>query len=261
MQLYTETSELEYTTETKFSADERALSILRKHGKVFRISSVIKPTVASLIINQNRDNNPSFTEGKSDPVAWNTIESSATNNNANSTKEDLIAWSTLSRLIDRKMVRHLTRGVAMINDEPNSEYLDLSIVGTRIPNGVICLVSSLYFHDLTTEIPHAVYVALGKTKRYPKIDFPPVRVFRFSGLAQSDGIEHHKIDDVDVKIYSVAKTIVDCFKFRNKIGLSIAMNALKEGLKSRKTTRSEIVKYAAMLRMYNVMKPYLQAFS
>src|SRR5205807_1869515 len=127
----------------------------------------------------------------------------------------------------------------------------------------ICLISALSFFELTTEIPHEVYIALpgpGTAKaRQPHLDYPPVRVFRFSGAAFSEGIETHIVDGVGIKIYSPAKTIADCFKFRNKIGLDVALEALKLYRRKKEFQMRTLLYYARICRVEKIMTPYLEA--
>lgn len=167
----------------------------------------------------------------------------------------------LYRLRDEGEIEQLARGVYRLAKHDLLNAPDVSIVAAKIPEGVICLISALSFHNLTTEIPHEVFVALGRSKWYPTLSYPPVRVFRYSNATLIEGIEHHVIDGVDVKMYSVPRTVVDCFKFRNKIGISIAIDALKESIRERKTTRKEILRYAELLRMKRVIMPYIEALS
>ena len=167
----------------------------------------------------------------------------------------------LYQLRDEGQIQSLSRGVYRLVGSGQLSAPDLAIVAKRIHEGIICLTSVLAFHNITTEIPHEVHVALGRTKRYPKLEYPPVRIFRYSGTNANEGIEHHLIDGIDVKMYSIPRTIVDCFKFRNKVGLSIAIEALKESIRERKTTRKEILRYAELLRMKRVIMPYLEALS
>ena len=138
---------------------------------------------------------------------------------------------------------------------------DLAIVSLRIPKGVICLVSALYFHQLTTQIPHEVYVALPKDSEKPRIQYPPTRFFWISPEPFKAGIEKHTIDNVDVKVYGVAKTIADCFKFRNKIGMDVALEALREGLRQRLCKPEQILRFARVNRVERIMLPYLEALA
>ncbi len=126
-------------------------------------------------------------------------------------------------------------------------------------NAVICLISALEFHNLTTQIAHSVWIAIENKKWAPKFEYPPIEIFRFSGLAFSFGVEEHEVDRITVKIYNPAKTVADCFKFRNKIGLDIALEALRETLRNRKASMDELWEAAKVCRVMNVMRPYLEA--
>jgi predicted transcriptional regulator of viral defense system len=134
---------------------------------------------------------------------------------------------TLNRLRDENRLVTVSRGLYRLADLPELSDPDLVSVATRIPQAVICLISALAFHEITTEIPHEVSIALPRTVKRPRLDYPPLRVFWFSGDALTEGIEEHKIDGVRVRIYGPEKTVADCFKFRNKIGLDVAIEALK----------------------------------
>jgi hypothetical protein len=121
-----------------------------------------------------------------------------------------------------------------------SESISLAEVAKRVPNAVVCLISALQFHNLTTQIPHRVWIAIENKNWKPKFDYPLLEVVRFSGRALSFGVEEHEVNRVPVKVYSPAKTVADCFKFRNKIGLDVAMEALRETWRSRKATMDEL---------------------
>jgi len=151
------------------------------------------------------------------------------------------------------------RGLYSVPDAEFSEHLSLIEVSKRSPDSVICLVSALSFHGITTQLPHEVWVAVKRGSWIPKYDSTPVNVTVISGRAFDFGIEKHKINGVEVKIYSIAKTVADCFKFRNKIGLDIAIEALKEAVMSRKTTVDEIMNAAEICRVNSVIRPYLEA--
>lgn len=135
---------------------------------------------------------------------------------------------------------------------------DLVQISLRVPRAVICLISALYFHELTTQIPHQVYFALPRDVKTPKIEYPPIKVFHFSERSYKAGIEEHTLDGVNVKIYSKEKTIADCFKFREKMGASIALEALKDYLQQPRPNIQLVMKYAKINRVENVMRPYLQ---
>jgi predicted transcriptional regulator of viral defense system len=153
----------------------------------------------------------------------------------------------------------LSRGLYRLADLPDLGNPDLSVVAARVPAAVISLVSSLSFHRITTQVPHWVDIALPRGTRTPRLDFPPLRVFRFSREIYKAGIETHEVDGITVQVYAAARTIVDCFKFRNRIGIDIAVEALRLSQRRRVCTVSEILEYAALLRMKRVMPPYLQA--
>ncbi|WP_138431928.1 type IV toxin-antitoxin system AbiEi family antitoxin domain-containing protein [Fodinibius saliphilus] len=176
--------------------------------------------------------------------------------------EDLgIHNRTLYKMLEEGYVNKLERGVYKLADADMLSNPDLAIVAKKVPKARVCLISALDFHDMTTEIPHAVHIAIPRTNRDPKLDYPPVKTYRFSGESLTKGIESHKIDGVEVQVYSPAKTIADCFKFRNKIGLDIAMEALEEGIKRDKASYSDILKYAEICRVKTVIKPYLEAIA
>lgn len=165
----------------------------------------------------------------------------------------------LYALRDKGVIERISRGVYRLVELPPFSNPDLVTVGLRFPNAVICLVSALAYHEITTQIPHSVSVAVPRESRQPSLDYPPLRVHRFSDLAFRAGIEEHSIDAVPVKIYSPEKTLADCFKFRNKIGMDVALEALKL-YKARKPFHLEaLLHYARVCRVEKVMHPYLEA--
>lgn len=166
---------------------------------------------------------------------------------------------TLYAMRDAGKLECLSRGLYRIADLPPLGNPDLVAVALKIPNGVICLISALAWHELTTQIPHEVYLALSRGAEPPRLDYPPVRVFWFTGDAFSDGVESIEVDGVSVRIYSVEKTLADCFKYRNKIGLDTAVEALKRYVNSRRVQVDELIKYARICRVEKVMRPYLEA--
>lgn len=152
----------------------------------------------------------------------------------------------------------LSRGVFRSASFEELEHSDLVAVCKRVQNGVICLISALAFHQLTAEIPHEVYLAVLRGKENPKIDYPPTRIFHFSEESFSNGIEEHFSDGNLIKIYSPEKTIADCFKFRNRIGLDIAIEGLRNCL-SKNGSRTKILEYARICRVEKIIKPYLES--
>jgi len=171
-----------------------------------------------------------------------------------------IAPRTLYALRDSGQIKEITRGVYQLPDTPLDEQTDLVQVALRIPKGAICLISALAFHNLTTQIPHAVHVALPLAAEKPRLTYPPLRLFWLSPSAYQAGIEEHKIGDVTLRIYGREKTIVDCFKFRNKIGLEIALEALREGLRQG-CTPATLMEYARIDRVERILRPYLEALA
>lgn len=168
---------------------------------------------------------------------------------------------TLYEMRDKGILIQLERGVFKLKDSQPLSNPDFAIIAARIPSAKICLISALDFHDMTLEIPHKVHIAISRTQRDPKLDHPPIEVYRFADDSLNAGIEEHEIDGLTVQIYKPAKTIADCFKFRNQIGKEIALEALKNGVIRGKASYKEILKYAKVCRVENVMKPYLEAIS
>ena len=166
---------------------------------------------------------------------------------------------TLKKMLEQGVVQKVSRGVyQMVDARPPSDP-DLAVIGAKVPGGVVCLISALSFHELTTQIPHEVYLAIARNAEPPRIDYPPVRIFRFSGNAFSAGIETHDVGPVSVRVYSREKTLADCFKYRNKIGLDTCLEALQLYKQRRRYNVDAILKYAAICRVSNVMRPYIEA--
>lgn len=168
---------------------------------------------------------------------------------------------TLYRLRDQGLVERISRGVYRWASLPPLGQPDLVAVATRVPRGVICLLSALFFHEITTQIPHEVHVAVQRGAAIPRIDYPPVRVFRFSEASYSVGIEEHELDGVGVQIFSAPKTIADCFQRRRTIGLDVALEALRMALETGRAKPTEIESSARICRVERVMAPYLEALS
>jgi predicted transcriptional regulator of viral defense system len=152
-----------------------------------------------------------------------------------------------------------SRGLYELAGAEMSAEHSLAEIALRAPKAVICLISALQFHGLTVQAPSHVWFAIGPKDRKPAIDFPPVRVARFGGKALALGVETHSIDSVPVKIFSPAKTIVDCFRFRRAVGLDVAMEALRMGWRRRKVKPDEIARLARELRIWSVVRPYLDS--
>ncbi len=167
---------------------------------------------------------------------------------------------TLYQMRDSGLLVQEGRGLYRLADEQVWSDPDLAIVSLHIPKGVICLISALYFHQITTQIPHEVHIALPKDSEKPRIEYPPTRFFWISPKAFEAGIEKHKVDHVEVKVYSIAKTIADCFKFRNKIGMDVALEALREGIRQKRCTPDQVLRFARIDRVERIILPYLEAF-
>ncbi|MFM8764914.1 MAG: transcriptional regulator, partial [Spartobacteria bacterium] len=141
------------------------------------------------------------------------------------------------------------------------ENHSLAEVGKRVPKGTVCLLSALRFHGLTTQQPHEVWLALDGKARSPKTESMAFRIVRFSGSSLWEGQEEHVLEGVTVKVYNPAKTVADCFKFRNKIGLDVALEALREAWRERRCGISELMHYARICRVANIMRPYLESLT
>ena len=165
----------------------------------------------------------------------------------------------LYSLRDKGIIERVSRGIYRLVELPPISNPDLVTVSLRFPNAVICLVSALAWHDITTQIPHAVSVAIPKDSRMPSPDYPPIQVHKFSKEAYKSGIEEHLIDGVPVKVYNPEKTLADCFKFRNKIGMDVVLEALKLYKTRKKFDLGKLLKYARVCRVEKVMRPYLEA--
>ncbi|WP_372636947.1 AbiEi antitoxin N-terminal domain-containing protein [Fodinibius sp.] len=168
---------------------------------------------------------------------------------------------TLYHMLEEGYITKLERGVYKLKDKGPLSNPDLAIVATKIPKARVCLISALDFYDMTTEIPHSVHIALPRTSRDPKLDYPPLSVYRFSGKSLTEGVEEHEIDGVSVQVYNPAKTIADCFKFRNKIGQDIAIDALERGISEGKASYKDVLHYAEICRVKTVIKPYLESIA
>ncbi|WP_417388725.1 type IV toxin-antitoxin system AbiEi family antitoxin domain-containing protein [Gimesia sp.] len=166
---------------------------------------------------------------------------------------------TLYALRDSGQIEQLSRGLFRLAEETPLGNPDLVTIAHRIPEGVICLISALAWHELTTQIPHEVYVAIPRGKERPRIDYPPVKHFWFSQLAFESGIETQQVDGVPIRIYCCEKTIADCFKYRNRIGLDTALEALKLYRQQKLIDTGALLRYADICRVKRVMTPYLEA--
>ena len=170
-----------------------------------------------------------------------------------------IARVYLQRLVDRGKLERIGRGLYRSPQAEVSLHHSLAAAARRTPEAVVCLLSALAFHELTTQLPHVVWLALPPGRSPPQPDYPPIQVVHVSGRAFQAGVEVHPIEGVAVPIYGVAKTVVDCFKFRNRIGVDVAVESLRQCLAERRCTVDELLHYAAICRMTKVMRPYMEA--
>ena len=163
----------------------------------------------------------------------------------------------LQRLYEQGRILRSGRGVYLSADTDPGEHASLAEVALRVPAGIVCLLSALQFHGLTSQAPHQVWIALPPRAHTPRPDYPPLRVVRLSGDALTAGIEETRVGPVPVRVYGPAKTVADCFKFRHKIGLDVALEALQDCRDKRRATVDELWHYAKICRIAGVMRPYL----
>lgn len=176
---------------------------------------------------------------------------------------------SLTRLVRQGRLARVGRGLYALPDRPVSAQAALAEVACRHPRAVVCLLSALRFHELTTQAPFEVWLAIPNKARPPRLEYPPLRIVRFSAAALTEGVEEQAIDGVPVRITNLPRTVADCFKYRNKIGLDVALEALKEALKEhgapggqeRRASIDALWRYAQFNRVANVMRPYLESLA
>jgi predicted transcriptional regulator of viral defense system len=166
---------------------------------------------------------------------------------------------TLYGLRDVGVLEQLSRGLYRFADAPPLANPDLVTAALRVPQGVVCLISALAFHELTTQVPHEVQLALPRGTEPPRVEHPPIRTFWFTRKAFEAGIEVHQLDGTPVRVYGPEKTLVDCFKYRNKLGLDTAVEALRFYKEHRRVKVDALMNYATVCRVANVIRPYLEA--
>ena len=165
----------------------------------------------------------------------------------------------LWRLHQKEKLEKVGRGMYAIPGAGLSEHQTIVQAALRVPHGVVCLLSALRFHDLTTQSPFEIWMAIDGKARSPKEEIIPLRIMRFSGEALTAGVESHSIKGVKVKVYNPAKTVADCFKYRNKIGLDVAIEALRDCWRKKRATTDQLWHYAKVCRVARVMRPYLES--
>ena len=169
----------------------------------------------------------------------------------------------LTRLVREGKLERVARGRYRLPDSVYglTEHHGLVLAAAVAPRGVVCLLSALQFHIIGTQVPRQVWMALPSSTRTPSVEHPPMHFVRMSGQAFGTGIEEHKLEGRTVRIYNVAKTVVDCFKFRNRIGMDVALEALNESWREHKLNLNLVAEYARICRVWNVMRPYLEAIT
>ena len=166
---------------------------------------------------------------------------------------------TLYAMRDEGVLERLDRGLYRLADLPPLADPDLVTVARKVPQGVICLISALHFHDITTQIPHAVSIAINRGAEPPRLTFPPIQIYWFSGKAFAAGIEQHSLENTTVRVYSAEKTLADCFKYRNKIGMDTVLEALTLYRDQKKLKPKKLLQSAKVCRVEKTMRPYLEA--
>lgn len=174
-------------------------------------------------------------------------------------KHTSIPRTYLNRLAERGQLQRIERGLYTSESLPASEHISLLEVSRRVPKGVICLLSALNFHEIGTQVPHEVWIAIDVKGWAPQVTSPVLRVVRFSGKALHFGIQEKEVSGGKIRVFNPAKTVADCFKFRNKIGLDVALEALRDSYRRKKVTMSQLWEAAEVRRVANVMKPYLES--
>jgi predicted transcriptional regulator of viral defense system len=170
-----------------------------------------------------------------------------------------ISRYTLYMMRDSGVLEQLSRGIYRLVDLPPISQPDLVTVSLRFPKAVVCLISALSYHEMTTQIPHTVSVAVPRNARMPSLDYPPVQAYKFSPDAYEAGIDAHQVDGVTVRIYNPEKTLADCFKYRNKLGMDVVLEALKLYRTQKTVQYDDLLKYARICRVDKVMRAYLEA--
>jgi predicted transcriptional regulator of viral defense system len=165
----------------------------------------------------------------------------------------------LSRLVREGALERVARAQYRLPDALVTEHHGLAVAAAAVPNGIVCLLSALAFHGVGTQMPFQVWMAIDGRARRPALANPPLRVVRFTGQALTAGIETHRVEQQAVRVYCVAKTVADCFKYRHKIGLEVALEALREAWRARRITMDDMDRYARVCRVERVMRPYLEA--
>ena len=164
----------------------------------------------------------------------------------------------LTRLVGAGQLERVARGLYRLPEHPFSEHHGLILACAAVPQAAICLLSALQFHGIGTQLPADVWIAIDRRAHRPSLRYPPLRVVRYSGASLTEGITSHRIEGQTVRVYNIAKTVADCFKYRNKIGIDVALEALREAWRARRFSMDELDRYARICRVQRVMQPYLE---
>ena len=167
--------------------------------------------------------------------------------------------NTLYSMLENEVIERLARGLYRLSEAPPLGEPDLVTVAQKIPRGVICLISALAYHEMTTQIPHEIHVAIARNSEPPRLEYPPICVYRFGGRAFSEGIEVARMDGIPIRVYNREKTLVDCFKCRNRIGMDTAIEALRFYRERGRVDVESLIRYAQICRVAAFMRPYLEA--
>jgi predicted transcriptional regulator of viral defense system len=170
-----------------------------------------------------------------------------------------VASETVARLVREGAVTRVARGLYQLAEAVPDARRSFAEASALVPKGVTCLISALQFHELTLQMPSVVWIAIDRTGWKPKVEYPPIRFVRFSSRALREGVKRHLIEGIEVPIFEPAKTIVDCFRYRNKIGLDIALEGLREGLRTKRATPDQLWEFARTARVWSVIRPYVEA--
>lgn len=169
------------------------------------------------------------------------------------------ARMVLTRMTASGQLEKVGRGLYRLPGANLSEHETLTTVAAKVPQAVFCLLTALQFHGLTTQLPRQVWIAMPRGSHVPKLDYPPLKMVQFTGEAYTGGVEVFARDKVTLRVYGVAKTVADCFKHRNKIGLDVALEALRDARSQKKASADDLWRFAKICRVANVMRPYLEA--
>jgi predicted transcriptional regulator of viral defense system len=172
-----------------------------------------------------------------------------------------VSRAQLYRLVQKGLVERQSRGLYVARRHPITAEHALAQVAKLVPAGVFCLLTALRFHELTTQSPAEVWIAIPEKARKPRLDYPRLRVARFSGAALTEGIETHRVEGVPIRVFSAAKTVADCFKYRNKVGIDVAVESLRDFGRRYRGGATELAHFARVCRVARVMQPYLDAIA